>query len=365
MSEPIRILCVFSSLNRGGAETMCMNIYRHIDKTKIQFDFIKHTHDECSFESEIKGLGGRIIEAPQYKIYNHLSYRMWWEHFLTAHPEYTIIHAHFYTIASVFFPIALKHKRITICHCHSTNVKGNRITAAIKRNMIKKNERYAHVCFACSEKSGEWLFPHREFKVIKNAIDTSAFVFSEEKARIARKELDLKNEFILGHVGNFLPVKNHTFLIDVFKLIHDTRPDSKLIMVGSGDNTVFWKKVDDLGLRDSVIFTGERNDVETIIQAFDAFVFPSLSEGLPVTIIEAQAAGLKCFLSDRITPEVDLTGRCIFLPLTDPQIWAESILNTDISKIDTSEQIKRSGYDIHTTTKKIEKFYLKLSETAQ
>lgn len=360
--KPIRVLCVFSSLDRGGAESMCMNLYRHIDRSKVQFDFVKHTHNKGAFEDEIVSLGGRIFEAPQYRVYNDITYKLWWHHFLSNHSEFNIIHAHFYTVASLIFTIANRLGRLTISHCHSTNVKGGSVSSFVKRILIKRNEKCSKICFACSDASGKWLYPHRKFKVINNAIDTQEFAFSEAKRIKIRNELGLTDEFVVGHVGNIAPVKNHTFLLDVFKEIHKIKHNSKLVLVGNGSHDELKQKADRLGLSDDVFFTGARSDVSGILQAFDVFAFPSLSEGLPVTVIEAQAAGLKCFISDAVTREVDITGRCTFLPIDDPKLWADEIQNSDLSRIDTYEQIKKAGYDIHTIAKKMEEFYLKLSE---
>ena len=362
MNKPLRVLCVFSSLDRGGAESMCMNLYRHIDRSKVQFDFVKHTHSKGAFEDEIIALGGRIFEVPKYKVYNHISYCFWWKKHLKKHKEHRIIHGHFFTIAPIYFKVAKKFYCKTISHSHCTLDNNMTIARRIKKYILSYIEIYSDYCFACGQDAGEWLYPHRKFKVINNAIDTESFVFSEEKRAEIRKEFGIGNELVIGHVGNFAPVKNHRFLVDVFKIIHDKNPNSKLIMVGGNDRSFIENKVNSLCLSDAVIFTGVRNDIADVLQAFDVFAFPSISEGLPVTVVEAQATGLKCFISDAVTKEVDLTGRCEFLSINDPMLWAEKILSSDLTKVDTSSKIKEAGYDIKTTAKQIERFYLKLSE---
>ena len=366
MDKPIRVLCVFSSLDRGGAESMCMNLYRNIDRSKVQFDFVKHTHSKGALEEEITALGGAIYEAPRYKVYNHLQYCKWWRDHLNKHIEHRIVHGHFFTIAPIYFRIARRFNCKTISHSHCTWDSNNMTVARrIKKNILSYIELYSDYCLACSQVAGEWLYPHRKFKVINNAIDTQEFAFSEAKRIKIRNELGLTDEFVVGHVGNIAPVKNHTFLLDVFKKIHAEKPNSKLILVGNGSQVELKQKADRLGISDDVIFTGARSDVSDILQSFDVFAFPSLSEGLPVTVVEAQAAGLKCFISEAVTKEVDITGRCEFLPIVDPKLWADKILSADLTKVDTSEQIKAAGYDIHTTAKQLQRFYLKISERSK
>ena len=360
--EPIRILCVFSILNRGGSESMCMNLYRNIDRNKVQFDFVKHSPIKGSLEEEILSLGGKIYEAPRFKGYNYLQYRVWWINHLKQHPEHKIIHGHYTTISALYLGFAKRMGRITIGHSHSSRPDRKSLNAIMKDIALSQVEKVSSYCFSCGQEAGEWLFPHRKFKVLNNAIDTRLFVPTEEKRIAVRNEFGIKDELVIGHVGNLLPGKNHSFLLDVFKGVHDKHPESKLILVGHGSPDLLRKKAESLGIAREVVFTGQRSDVADLLQAFDVFAFPSIAEGLPVTAIEAQAAGLKCFLSDTITREVNLTGRCDFLPIDDPKLWAEKILSTDLTKVDTLEQIMSAGYDIHTTAKWLERFYLKISE---
>ena len=154
---PIRVLCVFSLLDRGGAESMCMNLFRNIDRNLVQFDFVKHTSKTCDFEKEIRNLGGRIYEAPQYKIYNHFAYCEWWDRFFKKHPEYKIVHGHYYTTSPIYFKVAKKNNRITIGHSHSSSIDGK-----IKELLIRNVQKYSDYCFACSNEAGKWLFPDRK-----------------------------------------------------------------------------------------------------------------------------------------------------------------------------------------------------------
>ena len=366
--EPIRILCVFSTLDRGGAESMCMNLYRNIDRSKVQFDFVKHTHDKGAFEDEISSLGGVIYEAPRYKIYNYFQYRNWWFKHLKSHSEHQIIHGHYFTISGIYFRFAREFERITIGHCHSAKPSKITFKSIIEAHFVKIVEKLSTYCFACSEESGKWLYPHRKFKVINNAIDAQKYIFSDTKRQKIRKELGLKDEFVVGHVGNIAPVKNHSFLLDVFKEIHDSKPNSKLVLVGNGSQDELKQKAKNLGIYDDVIFTGARSDVADVLQAFDVFVFPSVSEGLGIVAVEAQAAGLHTICSDRIPGEVKLTDLVEFISLDKSATeWADAILKYDnkYERKDTSEQIKAAGYDIHTTAKQLQRFYLKISERSK
>ena len=355
---PIRVLCVFSTLDRGGAESMCMNLYRHIDRDKVQFDFIKHTQKKGAYEDEIYFLGGRIFEAPRLNTGNVLKYRKWWSDFLENHPEFTIIHGHFFTISAVYFQIAKKKKRKTVGHIHISKAANFR-----KIVLSKFISRYTDYCFACSITAGKWVYGKRPFKVINNAINVDQFRFNAGIRECVRSDFSFDNNLIIGCVGRFDRQKNPFGILDIFRLVHEKRLDSKLLWIGDGifrEDLV--SKAQEEGLEKDIIFTGVRKDVDRLLQAMDVFIMPSLYEGLPVAAIEAQAAGLPCFLSDRITEEVDVTGHCCFLTIDSPKIWADSILKCNIEREDTCDKIKAAGYDINNTARKMQEFYLQISK---
>lgn len=359
MSEPIRVLYVFSQLDRGGAESMCMNLYRNVDRSRLQFDFVKHTPSIGAFEEEIRALGGKIYEAPRYRVYNYLSYQSWWKKHLFAHPEHQIIHGHFFTVSSVYFKIAHKFERITIGHSHSTNQQSSTLKTWLKKKIQRHTEEYSDYCLACSQNAGKWLFPHKKFIVLNNAIDAEKFKYSPAVRAEMREQLGLSNNFVLGIVGSLSEVKNPMGTIEIFKVVHNKAPNAKLLWVGGGGLVHDIKsKLEEEHLTDAVIMTGVRPDVDRLMQAMDVFILPSLWEGLPVVLMEAQAAGLPCFVSEAVTTEAAITDLCTFLPLNQPELWAEKILKTNRSvRKDTSEQIKAAGYDIHTTAKWLEDFY--------
>ena len=184
---PIRILCVLAVLDRGGAETMCMNLYRQIDRAKVQFDFVKHTSSKGAYEDEIRSLGGRIFEAPRYKLYNIFQYKKWWRAFFKVHPEYKIIHGHFFTISNVYFKVAHEFGLHTIGHSHSEKANYHSLKYWLKKQSIRWIEKESDTCFACSQAAGEYLFPHKTFKVIHNALDSKKFAWNEAEAVAVRR----------------------------------------------------------------------------------------------------------------------------------------------------------------------------------
>lgn len=368
MSKPIRVLQVFALMNRGGAETMIMNLYRNIDRTKVQFDFIVHTNKACAYDDEIKNLGGKIYRVPRYNGKNHLQYKRAWNKFFQEHPEYKIIHGHVRSTAAIYLRIAKKYGLITIAHSHSTS-SGNGFSAIVKKVLQYPIRYTADYLFACSKSAGEWLFGKKackgdNFFVFKNAIDAKKFIYNKEIRERKRKELHIENKFVIGHIGRFHLSKNHTFLIDVFKEIYDRNENSVLVLVGDGElRSSIEKKVNDLRLSGSVIFTGVRSDVPQLLQAMDVFVFPSLYEGLPVTVVEAQAAGLPCFVTEAIPREAYLTDHVYSISYKQSaKHWANEILKYYIlfKRKNSLSQIKSQGYDVLSTAKAIEDFYFQI-----
>lgn len=359
MQKPIRVLCVFSTLGRGGAETMCMNLYRHIDRSRVQFDFVKHTKETGAFENEIKELGGRIYTAPRFKFYNFFSYCQWWRKHFKNHPEHQIVHGHFFTISSVYFEIAHRHNRTTVGHVHASHVDGK-----FRNWVIRLIEKRTDYCLACSEQSGKWVYPHRKFKVINNAIDAEKFRTDQAKRTAVRKLMGIDDAaLVIGTVGNFSPVKNPMGTIAIFDEILKQSPNAKFLWIGDGGlRKQIEAEIKKRHLSENMILTGTRGDVEVILQAMDAFILPSFHEGLPVVTIEAQAAGLKCFVSEAVTREANITGRCTYLDNSDYTQWAKAICSSDLTKVDTYEQICKAGYDIHETAQWLENFYLKIDK---
>lgn len=358
----IRVLQVFHGMNRGGAETMIMNLYRHIDRSQIQFDFLVHTEQHCDYDDEITYMSGKIYHAPRYRIFNHLSYCKWLNEFFATHPEYHIIHGHQYNTASMYLAVAKQHGLTIIAHSHSTS-NGFGLSAMVKNAMQRPLYNIADYRFACSQAAGEWLYCGKaDFQVFPNAIDTELYKYSYHRRVVKRAELGIPSDvLVVGHVGRFCKVKNHTMLLNIFAMIHALHPQSKLLLVGDGPlRPAMEKKVRHLGLEEAVIFAGVCTDVYNMLQAMDVFVFPSLYEGLPVTVIEAQAAGLPCIIADNITQEVCLSDLVQQKALSDDvKAWADSALLavSTTERRDMQAVIRRAGYDIRDSAETLTKFY--------
>ena len=364
MIQLIRILHVIGIMNRGGAETMIMNLYRHIDRSRVQFDFVENSGEPAAFDDEIRSLGGKIYRCPHYNGKNHFVYQKWWEDFFSAHRgEYRIIHGHLGSTAAIYLSIAKKHGLFTIAHSHSSGTDHS-LRSAIYSLYSYRTRFIADKLFACSEIAGRDRYGNRsDVYVMRNAIDVDAFVYDSRVSQRVKHSLSLEGKLVIGHVGRFVKPKNHEFLLDVFREIVIRRPDALLLLVGDGElRGSIEAKADLLGIRDSVVFTGVRSDVADLLQAMDVFVFPSLYEGLPVTLVEAQATGLSCIISDQVPTESILVEDLVtVMRLQDSaEKWAEHILSRldGAPRHSRTSELRASGYDIHDTAKWLEEFYL-------
>jgi glycosyltransferase involved in cell wall biosynthesis len=362
LGEPIRVLQVFATLDRGGAEAMIMNFYRSIDRSRVQFDFVvKESNREYAHEAEIKSLGGRIYRLPDYKIINHVSYKRAWKQLLMEHPEWRILHGHHITPAAVYMKVAKQQNRITIAHSHST--KGIRSIKNIVKYFLRlPMKRKVDYPVACSRSAADWMFGrnNKRVKLIRNAIDIKKFQYNENVRLRLREQFSVCDKFVIGHIGNFTKAKNYPFLLEVFQRVKERKENAVLILVGKKENNPRIEElVHQMGLCDSVIFTGARPDIDQLLQMMDLFLFPSLYEGLPVTLIEAQASGLRCIVSDKITDEVKITDRVEFLSLqASPEYWGERILEIkELEERVIGPGMEEAGYDVERETTELERFY--------
>ena len=371
MSEPIRVLNLFTIMNRGGAETMVMNYYRSIDRTKVQFDFMVHRQERGAYDDEIEALGGKIYRMCPIYPKNFKNYKLMLSKFFDEHPEYQIIHSHMSELGYFAFKEAKAHGvKCTICHAHNApNFKSETLQEKAKdlmRNYFKhKIRKYTDHMFVCGVDAGKWLFgktKKRKFVMMNNAIDAEKFRWNPQKAADVRKDMALENKFVVVHVGRFNAQKNHSFLIDIFKLIYYKNPDAVLLLVGNGELEERTRmKVDSLGLSECVRFMGVRDDVNEILLASDVFLFPSLYEGLPVTLVEAQASGIKCVISDAIPKDCRITKNIDVVPLESTDgAWADEVLkySTGYKRKDTYDAIVKKKFDIKENAKWLEEFYI-------
>lgn len=374
--EPIRILHIVGRMDRGGIETMLMNIYRKIDRDQVQFDFLAHYGKEAAYNEEIRALGGRIYEMPALKDENHVYYWRLFSYiralnrFFREHREYKVIHGHMTNTASIYMPIARKYGvRCTIAHSHNT--KGKAGLLGIATDFLQKPiHRYATDWFACSQAAAGWFYPEEAVRqgrvtVVPNAVNMEKFRFSAEVRDRVRRELGLEGHTVIGCVGRFRPEKNQKFLLPVLRCLQEKDPGVMLLFVGDGPcETDVKEQCRAMGLSQSVLFLGQRADVDQLMQAMDVFVLPSFWEGLPLVGVEAQCAGLPCVVSDGVTEELNLTGNMVRIALDDgPRAWAAALEQaTALERRDTCDAIRRAGYDLDTTVPWLQDFYLRKAD---
>lgn len=363
-------------MDRGGIETMIMNLYRRIDREKVQFDFLAHYGREAAYNDEIRAMGGRIYEMPPLKDGNRVcywrlfAYRKALNEFFQEHQEYRVLHGHMTNTASIYMPIAKKHGvQCLISHSHNTHAKAE-LSGVITDILQKPIYKYATDFFACSEAAMHWFYPEAliasgRVQVLANAVDAARFRFHPEKREQLRRELDLEGKLAAVCVARFRPEKNQGFLLDVLREMRRLGVDAVLVFAGEGPCEDEVKaKAKAYGLEEHTRFLGMRTDIPDILSAADAFVLPSLWEGLPVTVIEAQASGLHCVVSQGLTEEMNVLGMVEYISLkAAPAEWAGALVKAArYPRRDTYEEMRASGYDINTTAPWLQEFYCQKHE---
>lgn len=359
---------MFGRMDRGGAESMIMNLYRNIDRDIVQFDFVVHTDDVCAFDEEIVELGGRIFHIPRFNGKNIFKYIYAWKKLFCEHSEWKIVHAHIRSTAAIIIVIAKINGCYSIAHSHSIS-SGKGLSAAVK-NIMQFPIRYvADYFMACSTVAGNWLFGKKictgdKYTLFPNAIDTRLFSYNLDIRNKLRDEMGLHGKKVIGHVGRFEYPKNHIFLITLFSKLYTIDRDVVLVLVGDGSLKNKIKQiVEDYHIGDRVVFYGLSNKVYELVQAFDIMVFPSLYEGFPVSLIEAQASGLPIIGSKEAIPdEAVLTNRVERISLTEKsEVWIDAI-EKNVQKKDSRDQyskcILEAGFDIVENARRLEQFYL-------
>lgn len=358
----IHVLQVVNAADRGGAETMAMNLYRNINRNEIQFGFTNHSGRKAAYDDEIEALGGEIFKLPKFKGYNYGAYVKAWRQLLREHPEYKIIHIHNYNIAGIVSRIAREEGvLVRITHSHSTRLNLPWLKKCVFHLLHSSMMKNSTDFFSCGVNAGRFMFGKHNFTVVSNGLDTSRFLFNPKVRESLRQQLGV-DEFtkVYGHVGSFRTPKNHTFLINIFKEIHRIDSSARLVLIGSGELLdAIHNQTKQLGLEDSVIFLGQQSNVNQWLSALDVFIMPSLWEGLPVSVVEAQCAGLPCVISDVIDHDVNLTGHVKFIRLDlSAQYWANEIMSIKpTNRVDMGNIVTESSYNIDKVTAQLSKFY--------
>lgn len=363
MTEKLHVLHVVGAMNIGGIENMLMTLMPNMMKKGIIFDFVVHGDIVGVHEASIKKLGGRVYHLPKFIGINIFSYLRAWRRLLFSHPELKIIHGHMTSTASIYLWLANRYDRVTIAHSHSTSISGGKIIYIIKR-ILEYPLRYIsdYLC-ACSIDAADYRFgkgisKKNNFFLWHNAINTETFKFSSIMREQCRRKLRIdESTIVIGHVGRMIPAKNHVFLLEIFFAYHKINNNSKLLLIGDGPlRTNIEKIAERMGCSANIIFTGTISNPHEYLSAIDVFCFPSIYEGLPVSLIEAQVNERICVASDVISDDVMISNALHFMSLQQsPAIWAEEIRNA----LEQNEEIAiRNLYDVSVVSEEVQNFYL-------
>jgi len=368
-----------SNFGRGGLSTIAWNWYEKFDHDKIKVDFFGccPSMPDAKYIEYLEKNGGTFFQYYCSGALRRQIKKVLFVHRLVKTNKYDCIHIHGSDAFEIYtYYLAVKNSCINIIvHSHSTAITGNsRVRNAVKsllhepcrRLLSKKNM----VRLACSRQAAEWSYSKGDqYSVIKNGIEVSKFIFNEQVRQDVRDKLNLQNQFIIGHIGKFSFIKNHTFLLDVFHEVYKNNPNAVLLLIGEGEEeNRIREKAHSLGLDEAVIFYGTAPNANELYQAMDCFVFPSHFEGLGIAAIESQAAGLKTLCSEGIPKEAQITELLEYLPLSEsPENWAKKILSysDNYERKNMSESIRLAGYDIEQSAKQLEALYCPHADESQ
>ncbi len=364
----LRVLQVIGVMDRGGAETMVMNLYRAIDRSKLQFDFLVHEQREGDYDDEIRQLGGRLFRLPRFTGFNAAKYHKLMRNFFTEHPEYRVVHGHIGSCAPIYLSEAKRIGAYTIAHSHAQNFERGFAGLAF-RAAARPVRGVADYFMACSREAGLDRFGASivsgdRFSIVPNGIAATCYLCDQVSHESAKAALGLAGCPVVCHTGRLIPVKNHAFLLDVFARVHACIPQAVLVCAGRGELEEQLKaRVDELGLADSVRFLGVVDNVPEVLRAADAFVFPSVKEGLPLAVVEAQAAGLPTTVSTGVPDLALVSDRVRRVSLDEgADAWAAVVLEdlnraASFPRTDAVEQVRKHGFDIADTAVSISGFY--------
>lgn len=356
---PIRVLQIVPAMNCGGMESFIMNVYRCMDREKVQFDFLYHYQDHCFFDEEIRALGGKITKLSVRNDNNLLKYFRELNLFFKTHPEYRVIHGH-YSGFGLFYNYFAQKNGVKVRAGHSHSDKYEKGLKGQLDRWLSKPFRFGLTHrFACSEAAGRFLFGKKEFVVLNNGIDAQKFSFDPQARDFKRREFGFaEDDFVVGHVGRFDPVKNHKFLLEAFAQAAEVRPELRLLLVGDGElRKSVEEYADRLGIASKVVFAGVCRDVNFCYSAMDCFVLPSLFEGIPLSAVEAQTNGLSIAASKAVNSACDVTGNVKFLELKQTE-WVSYLKTVErFRDKESMKKVQAAGYDIRQTSAFLQNFY--------
>lgn len=342
----------------NGITSVIMNYYRKMDKTNMKIDFVVINKISEEYREELENNGSEIFYFPRKS--NPIKYMLGLKELLNKN-NYDVIHIHGNSALLSIETLIAKYCKVPVRIVHSHNTTCSYpVLHKLLQPVLNITSNYG---FACGEEAGKWLFKDKSYKVIKNGIDLDVFTYNEEKRKEIREKLEIGNRKLIGHIGNFIYQKNHEFLVDVFYDLLKKDKNYVLLLISDGALLESIKeKVNNLGISENVIFLGKTTEVSNYIQAMDIFLLPSHFEGLPVVLIEAQALGVPCIVSDKVSKDAKLTNLIEFLPINNTSIWVDKILKTQVdnrqdNSIEAHISIERNGYNILTNANEVKKLY--------
>lgn len=337
-----------------------MKMYRKLDRTRYQMDFVVSGDERGYYENEIERLGGRVYritrKTKDFSAYRHELFNAVRE---DGCPSVLRIGSDAFSALDLWIAKKAGARKLSMRSSNASDGKG-KVGTLVQKVIRRPLTSVADVKIAPSDLAAEYTFGPKAVKngevhYLKNALDLNAYAYSIEKRSAIRKELGIKNDaFVVGHVGRFAKQKNHVFLINAFYELVKINPDARLILVGKGElENEIRAKVEEIGLADVVSFTGVRSDIPALLSAFDVFALPSLYEGMPNVVIEAQAAGLPCLISDSVTKQANVTGLVEYLPIGDTTAWSNALKSAArVERPDTRTSMAAAGYDVSSEAKK-------------
>lgn len=364
----MRVLQVIGVMDRGGAETMVMNLYRAMDRERVQFDFLVHEQREGDYDAEIVSLGGRIFRAPRYNGINGIAYRRCIRSLFASHPEWRVVHGHIGSCAPLYLSEAKRVGAFAIAHSHAQNY-GNGISGVAFNIAAHPVRRIADYFMACSKEAGLDRFgpsivEGNRFAIVPNGIDVASYACDERVHVEAKADYGLAGRPVVCHTGRLIPVKNHEFLLEVFARVVQSFPNAVLLLAGRGDlEEQIRVRVNELGLKKAVFFLGVVDDVPRLLRAADVFVFPSINEGLALSVVEAQASGLPTIASTGVPELAVVSDRVCRMPLSSGvEAWATECVDKlrfslSSERSDACDQVREHGFDIADTSVRLAAFY--------